>query len=691
MASARAVPRTDDAVKVASYVDSHGACVLTGSGAPLDELAAAIFAGHARPLHATAPRASDVRRPARVEPGEVTADASGYEAGASEWIAGCGHQTLALQVFGMDRPDVVLLSCSTPTTAHFVVDMLDLLAGIDNALVGAMHRVVFTDDRKDTTPDGRETPGRWRGPVVSFARAKRRGATRAGGDDPSAAAVCVCRPPFADCGNDECARAIREAVVDASASAPRFMLRVGDVLVVDSNRVFHGMDPDGDGDARCWRMWAWTAHRPGDVPTGLCDALSDELLWTPVRRLPPAASLDDVDDGDEDEADVPGLAVLRGGGDSTRVKDSEAAAVYAAAGIAADVRVDVAAGLLEELEGEEVLANAEADADGVALLCGGVAVNGFANAPRLLEAVAGNEDLALLASKICGKDLVAWAHEAVAAGGEEQGEDKASCARAADGFAARRQARRQARGRGPGTAVALLDPPVAEVAQVLLLVLEARRLEEPVAVAFGCGAGELAALVVAGSVGEEDALRLAHARGCALACGGAGAGVVISGLEEGEIDALLEEANAFAAAAAGATLTDVADGAAVGVHAAAVAERLHAHACVIAGNADAVARVAADASNFGGVCRFCAYAPLPTARIGAFKDALARVAFVAPRRCAVVLPGGESPRTARAVPSALLTSLGRTADVACGLRAAKARARSVELGGGALTALLALL
>ncbi|XRB06545.1 TauD domain-containing protein [Pycnococcus provasolii] len=405
------------------------------------------------------------------------------EAGESEWVAGAGHQTLALQVFGTDRPDVVMLSCATPTTEHFVVDVHDVISTLGNdrkesqATVSAMHATPFGDGGLDATPDGRETPGRWRAPVVSFVHAKRRSATRADGEDTSMPSVCVCRPPYADQAlptdrhamrSETQLAAIRDAFVDASATATRFLLRVGDVLILDSNHVFHGMDPDNDKDARLHRLWVWTSHRPGDVPACLDQAMDDEALWMVPHQMPRRADDidDDIDDDDEEEEDpIPGLAELRGtyvgeGGmnaGTTSVSESEAAAVYAAAGIAPGARVGAAASLL--LEAPAAPRETQLDPFGrvipelrgtrcVSLLFGGVAtMTGFADG-RLL---ADTDDTTLidLASSLCEFDLARWTRESTVQVPLSSAVIAEAPAPATD-FASRRDARRRARGGGGG-------------------------------------------------------------------------------------------------------------------------------------------------------------------------------------------------------------------------------------------------
>ena len=58
------------------------------------------------------------------------------------------------------------------------------------------------------------------------------------------------------------------AVVAAQfVAAPRFMLNVGDVAMIDNYRVLHGRD-EFTGERFMWRVWAWT-DRGNGVPTGM--------------------------------------------------------------------------------------------------------------------------------------------------------------------------------------------------------------------------------------------------------------------------------------------------------------------------------------------------------------------------------------------------------------------------------------
>ena len=643
-----------------------------------------------------------------------------------------------------------MLSCATPTTEHFVVDVHDVISTLGNdrkesqATVSAMHATPFGDGGLDATPDGRETPGRWRAPVVSFVHAKRRSATRADGEDTSMPSVCVCRPPYADQAlptdrhamrSETQLAAIRDAFVDASATATRFLLRVGDVLILDSNRVFHGMDPDNDKDARLHRLWVWTSHRPGDVPACLDQAMDDEALWMVPHQMPRRA--DDIDDEEEEEEDpIPGLAELRGtyvgeGGmnaGTTSVSESEAAAVYAAAGIAPGARVGAAASLL--LEAPAAPRETQLDPFGrvipelrgtrcVSLLFGGVAtMTGFADGRLLADT--NDTTLIDLASSLCEFDLARWTRESTVQVPLSSAVIAEAPAPATD-FASRRDARRRARGGGGGdvaegiitttttttttTTSALIDPPVAEVAQTLAHLLALRRfrahqpeLADGVVAAFGCGCGELAALCAAGSVSEEQALRLAHARGQALQAaaneaGGTVTQALITGLTDTEVAELVTSANAESAAESAAALqldgNERGGGVARSV-AAVISERWDALRRGVVGGPDVVARIVANATKAvegaGAVrARTAAYATLAhtprlqgTAALARYKAALAKVPFIAPKCDVFFASAQQGPSTAVDVAARLLRSVGQTMDVEAGLGTLAASMRDRE-------------
>ena len=55
------------------------------------------------------------------------------------------------------------------------------------------------------------------------------------------------------------------AIAVAGATAPRFMLRPGDVAVIDNYRMLHGREPYADLDRLLWRVWVWTTSAL-DVP-----------------------------------------------------------------------------------------------------------------------------------------------------------------------------------------------------------------------------------------------------------------------------------------------------------------------------------------------------------------------------------------------------------------------------------------
>ncbi|MET0147440.1 MAG: TauD/TfdA family dioxygenase [Ilumatobacteraceae bacterium] len=54
-----------------------------------------------------------------------------------------------------------------------------------------------------------------------------------------------------------------DAIAIAGSAAPRFMLRPGDVAVIDNYRMMHGREPYADLDRLMWRVWVWTTAALG--------------------------------------------------------------------------------------------------------------------------------------------------------------------------------------------------------------------------------------------------------------------------------------------------------------------------------------------------------------------------------------------------------------------------------------------
>lgn len=189
--------------------------------------------------------------------------------------------------YGDHYPDVFLLCCEQPAAqggSNYVVDGYALIerlqADEDYAWVAQALAEIPVDQSSRVTCVS---------PVVQRTAAGRL-MLRARLNGPPRGAVRMVQRPVADAPPAERARAeamLREyhaRIAAASADAPRFVLRSGDVLVVDNYRMFHGRDPFADeegSERRMWRLWCWSDGCKGVPPY---DGLTSHPLDVKLTR-----------------------------------------------------------------------------------------------------------------------------------------------------------------------------------------------------------------------------------------------------------------------------------------------------------------------------------------------------------------------------------------------------------------------
>ncbi len=188
--------------------------------------------------------------------------------------------------FGDHYPDLVFLLCARPATAGgelFIVDGQRLVDAIaSDPTQRSLSRFLWDIKLEQGRPDGGGAAGTGK-PVPS----RRPVASRT-----CAGRLTVRRHQHQRLVDDIPSRADdRQHLAawawlteEAARTAPRFLLRPGDLLCLDNYRVFHGYEPYTGSDRFLHRLWAWSDMAFGlPRPADLIPARRADIITEPSR------------------------------------------------------------------------------------------------------------------------------------------------------------------------------------------------------------------------------------------------------------------------------------------------------------------------------------------------------------------------------------------------------------------------
>ena len=235
----RTPTRTSDPAEARQLVRTEGVAILVGRGTTADDAVAtahAVFLGEIR----------EVPPPAEVREGGV---GDRRRAGVDNTVALPAHTDGF--AYGERYPDHFLLACAHSSQVggeSYVVDGYRVLEALRSASPEGELVQRLIDVAVDQTEPGMQRS------VTPIVGATDRGRTmlrrfpfqrpRDDSPDPAADAAMI------DIWS--------EAIVAATADAPRFRLAPGEVALIDNYRMFHGREAYADLDRQMWRVWVWT-------------------------------------------------------------------------------------------------------------------------------------------------------------------------------------------------------------------------------------------------------------------------------------------------------------------------------------------------------------------------------------------------------------------------------------------------